>query len=63
MSEEPVQKTLGRIEGKIDSIGDRLTDHEGRLRSLEGSRWKLMGIAAGVSAAASVAWKWVTKAP
>jgi hypothetical protein len=58
---DPVQNTLGRIEGKLDSLVDLHRDHEQRLRSLESSRSKLLGVAAGVSAAVSLAWKWLTK--
>jgi len=58
---ESVHNTLGRMESKLDTLVDLHKDHEVRLRSLESSRSKLLGIAAGVSAAVSIAWKWLTK--
>ncbi|MET4733934.1 hypothetical protein ABIE64_002663 [Thalassospira sp. MBR-102] len=59
-NDNPVYLMLGRIEGKLDAMhgksreqDDRLNNHSERIGRLE--RWKvwLVGLAAGVGAAAS----------
>lgn len=66
-----MSRGMGRLEGKVDAMSNRLTEHivehtsesadrEKRLTSLENSRSRYVGYAAGVSAAVSIAWKFLT---
>lgn len=48
--------------GQLDLINLRLAavpDHEQRLRALEAARWRLAGVAVGVSAVVSAAGTWL----
>jgi hypothetical protein len=57
-----IAQSLVRLEGKVDKALDahvavaKVTDdHETRIRALEQSKWKVMGVVAGISAAVSTA--------
>jgi hypothetical protein len=59
--------TLGRVEGKIDSIiqaqcrlEDRLDGHEKRLGTLERWQAKVLGMGAVAGSLASFAWQYIT---
>lgn len=67
MNDQELIFTLGRVEGKIDSvlqsqarIEDRLDSHERRIGSLERWQSKVLGLAGGVSVLASAAWEYFT---
>jgi hypothetical protein len=45
-----VHSTMGRIEGKLDIMLPLLTNHEGRISSLEKSRAWMLGAAAVIVA-------------
>jgi hypothetical protein len=44
--EEDVIDRLARIETALESLGNRASDHESRVRQLERRQWVLAGIAA-----------------
>lgn len=50
MSSDNIERTLGRMEGKLDGILKALPDHERRIRVLEKWRWLLIGAFAVLSA-------------
>lgn len=67
-SEETLFLTLGRLEGKVDTLltlqkvqEEQIKEHDQRLRSLEHSKAFLMGISAVVGAAVSIAINLLTK--
>lgn len=43
---DDVQRTLGRIEGKLDAVLQQQEDHKRRIDDLEGLKNKALGIAA-----------------
>lgn len=55
-----VQRTLGRLEGKLDTALNFGYDHDARLKSLEGSRAKLSGAMLVLGALGSVLWNLIT---
>lgn len=71
MSEDNnVQRTLGRIEGKLDALAISMTAHssqddvrfhsiEKKLEALQQSRWFNSGVAAAVSGTVSVVLLWI----
>lgn len=67
-SEETLFLTLGRLEGKVDTLltlqkgqEEQLKDHDIRIRGLEHSRAFIMGISAVVGAAVSAAMNFIIK--
>lgn len=66
--EETLFLTLGRLEGKVDTLltlqkvqEEQIKEHDQRLRSLEHSKAFLMGISAVIGAAVSIAFNLLTK--
>lgn len=70
MSDENIQRTLGSMEAKIDSLTNLLHDmadrmdkrinhHDGRLRDMELKQSWVAGMATAVGAAASFATSWI----
>lgn len=66
--EETLFLTLGRLEGKVDTLltlqkvqEEQIKEHDQRLRSLEHSKAFLMGISAVIGAAVSIAFNFLTK--
>lgn len=60
-SEEQLFLTLGRLEGKVDTLlalqkiqEEQIKEHDGRLRSLENSKAFAMGVSAIIGAVVSV---------
>lgn len=53
---EEMQRSLGRIEGKLDTVSEALRPIEKRVGSLERSRSYATGMAAVCAAAAAAAW-------
>ena len=56
-NEEEIFRSLGRIESKLESFGDQLDAnrkhrdrHDGRIRELEKSKWKVTGAVGAASA-------------
>lgn len=56
---ERFERTLGRIEEKIDNIKEDVSGLEPRVRSLEKSRTYASGIAAACSAVGAFVWGFV----
>ncbi len=50
---EDLMRVLGRMEAKLDAAIEAKADHEGRLRSLEKTKWMAHGFAAAVGAGVS----------
>lgn len=57
MTTNNIERSIGRLEGKVDGVITRLAQLEAttaqietRTRGLENWRWKVAGIAAGISA-------------
>ena len=48
------EERLARIETKVDMILDTRVDHETRIRTLEAWKWRITGMAAGVSGLVSL---------
>lgn len=66
--EETLFLTLGRLEGKVDTLltlqkvqEEQIKEHDQRLRSLEHSKAFLMGISAVIGASVSIAFNLLTK--
>lgn len=67
-SEETLFLTLGRLEGKVDTLlslqkvqEEQIKEHDLRIRSLENSKAFLMGISAIIGAAVSAAFSLMGK--
>jgi hypothetical protein len=71
MESEHIERSLGRVEGKVDSLEDNIREIKhmlqenhtvisGRVSSLEHSRSKLLGTASAIGAAFGVFGGWVT---
>jgi hypothetical protein len=52
MTEESMRDLLIEIKTKLDIALGHLSDHEGRLRDLERTKWLMVGAAAAVGGAA-----------
>ena len=67
---EPLELLLGRIEGKLDAALSKVDDTardvdeiERRVARLERAKYWLMGLAAGIGAAANKGIEFLTKSP
>lgn len=69
MSDDNTQRTLGRIEGKLDALALTMTSHASqddvrfhdiakKLETLQQSKWFNSGVAAAISSVVSIAVIW-----
>ena len=58
MSEE-IQRALGRIEGKLDSIIDRVDSHEEKISGLEKVKTQALTLVGFITFAMTFGWDWV----
>ena len=56
---EEAQRALGRIEGKLDSIIDRVDSHEEKISGLEKVKTQALTIVGFVTFTATLGWDWV----
>lgn len=67
--DEQLFLTLGRLEGKVDTLlslqkvqEEQIKEHDSRIRALENSKAFLMGVSAVIGAAVSAAFNLLSKA-
>lgn len=58
MSDE-IQRALGRIEGKLDGVLDRLNAHEEQISGLEKVKTQALTLVGFVTFAMTFGWDWV----
>lgn len=56
---EEDHERLARIETKIDSLLEKLADHESRIRKLEKIAARMLGAFVAIWAAIQLAWEWL----
>lgn len=54
-----IERSLGRIESKVDSLLIRAGKHDDRISSLEGTKSWFRGVAAAVSLGLAAAWAFI----
>lgn len=58
MSDE-IQRALGRIEGKLDGVIERLNDHEEQISGLEKVKTQALTLVGFITFAMTFGWDWV----